>query len=567
MISVPLDQFDRVFGSLIELSSEALGATISSVSDEFFADAACLLRVPPAVSMKGQFGPKGALFDGWESRRHNPSHDWVIVQLGARGSIAGCDIDTGCFNGNESPESDVWGASVPAGESIAADSPLWVRLMPLAPLGPAQRHLFLFDKPSAPVTHLKLTMHPDGGIGRFRAYGKVLPTPSETDDAVDLAHVLSGATVTGESDQHFGRGGNLILPGRGKDMGDGWETKRSRGRLGSGKGDWVVIKLGEPGYLEWTNLDTLHFVGNFPESAELYGIVSTEDLPAQDAAWTKLLDRTKLGPHRSHYFQLLHPETAWTHVRLSIYPDGGVKRVRLFGRPASRFPSYSALTPLPSPEPTSASSSSTSAAPNGNLFSPSSALVPKVPAVPLTPDAFSAYGSVIQSYPDHRSARKDVVVKPVNFGTAFKFNHLAPVTFLPPPSDPNVKAEVNFCVFRCDQQNGVVGKNGKEQWEVKVLERHEFSSQAFVPMGGGGGRYLVLVAAPGADSKPDLSTLRAFIATNAQGISYHPNIWHHPIIALDATTDFACVVNETGVGAIDCEIVEFGKTVALVVEV
>lgn len=87
-------------------------------------------------------------------------------------------------------------------------------------------------------------MHPDGGIGRFRAYGKVLPpAPSNSVAAEDLAHVLSGSSVVGESDQHFGRGGNLILPGRGKDMGDGWETKRSRGRLGSGKGDWVVIKL------------------------------------------------------------------------------------------------------------------------------------------------------------------------------------------------------------------------------------------------------------------------------------------------------------------------------------
>lgn len=197
----------------------------------------------PSQSLKGQFGPKGALFDGWESRRHNPRYDWVVVKLGAQGSIAGVDIDTGCFNGNESPESDVWGANVPDGETIAEDSPLWTRLMPLKPLGPAARHLFLFDQASGPVTRLKLTMHPDGGIGRFRAYGRVIPTSSTSDEAVDLAHVLSGATVTGESDQHFGRGGNLILPGRGKDMGDGWETKRSRGRLGTGTGDWVVIKL------------------------------------------------------------------------------------------------------------------------------------------------------------------------------------------------------------------------------------------------------------------------------------------------------------------------------------
>lgn len=124
--------------------------------------------------------------------------------------------------------------------------PQWQPLLPITPLGPAQRHLFLLPSASQPVTHLKLTMHPDGGLGRFRAYGRVIPPPAPahpTGEAVDLAYVLNGGTVTGESDQHFGRGGNLILPGRGKDMGDGWETRRSRGRLGTGKGDWVVVKL------------------------------------------------------------------------------------------------------------------------------------------------------------------------------------------------------------------------------------------------------------------------------------------------------------------------------------
>ncbi|KAM0746720.1 Allantoicase [Meredithblackwellia eburnea MCA 4105] len=575
-IPVPLAQFEQEFGSLIELTSEALGGSIESVSDEFFADATNLLRVPPPVSMKGQFGPKGALFDGWESRRHNPTYDWVIIKLGAIGTLTGVDIDTRVFDGNESPASSVWGCYLPPSTTtkedtpIAEDSPLWELLLEKTPLGPSSQHLFKLEHVSKPITHVKLTMHPDGGIGRFRAYGKVVPSPSagKGDEAVDLAHVLNGGTVTGESDQHFGRGGNLLLPGRGKDMGDGWETKRSRGRLGTGTGDWVVIKLGEPGYLEWADLDTLHFVGNFPESAELFGIISNEELPSQDADWTKLLDRTKLGPHRNHYFQLAHPDKPWTHVRLSIYPDGGVKRVRLYGRPASRFPSYSALVPLANPSHALSTAATSAPVPNGTDSVPSGTVsVPRIPAIPLTVGGFSPYGSVIQSYPDHRAAKKDVIIKPVNFGTAFKFNHLAPVTFLQPPSRPEVKGEVNFCVFRCDQQNGVKDGQGKENWEVKVLERHEFSSQAFLPMGGGGGRYLVLVALPGPDTKPDLSTLRAFIATHSQGISYHPNVWHHPIIALDETTDFACVVNETGVPEIDCEIEQFGKTVAVVVEV
>ncbi|GAA6012194.1 hypothetical protein JCM10207_002755 [Rhodosporidiobolus poonsookiae] len=582
---LPLDAFDREFGSLIELSSDALGGSIVDTSDEFFCEASNLLKVPPSVSMKGQFGPNGALFDGWESRRHNPRYDWTIIKLGALGTVEGCDIDTGHFSGNESPASGVWGAYLAEGETIKEDSEQWIPLLPITPLGPASRHLFRLSTPSPPVTHLKLTMHPDGGLGRFRAYGRVIPPPAppaaqRTGAAVDLAYVLNGGTVTGESDQHFGRGGNLILPGRGKDMGDGWETRRSRGRLGTGRGDWVVIKLAEPGYCEWVDLDTLHFVGNFPNSAELYGISSSEECPAHDdPAWTRILDNTKLGPHRQHFYQLSHPGKAWTHVRLDIFPDGGVKRVRVYGRPASQYPDYSALVPLPAPvSASSTSGGSHTVTPSGGAAAAAKS-VPKLPAVPLTPSAFAPYGSVIQSYPDERAAPKEIKIKTVNFGTARKFNHLAPVTFLPPPSlKPEEQGQVNFCVFRAQPQPGLRNERGKQTWEVKVLERHEFSSQAFVPMGGeGAGRYLVLVALAGADGAPDLSTLRAFLASPAQGISYHPNVWHHPLLPVgdsplgpgqEAKMDFACVVHETGVPEVDCEIRWFEEgTVAVVEEV
>jgi len=102
------------------------------------------------------------------------------------------------------------------------------------------------------------------------------------------------------------------------------------------------------------------------------------------------------------------------------------------------------------------------------------------------------------------------------------------------------------------------------------LERHEFSSQAFIPMCGTTGprQYLVLVALPGPTGAPDISTLRAFIAAPSQGVSYHPNIWHHPLIALGESQgkmDFACIVNETGVGEIDVEILEWVDPVATVV--
>ncbi|GAA5926177.1 allantoicase [Sporobolomyces koalae] len=567
-VRLPLESFDQHFGSLIELSSEALGGSIEAVSDEFFAAAACLLRVPPSVSMKGQFGPNGALFDGWESRRHNPSYDWVIVKLGAKGSIVGVDIDTGHFSGNESPASGVWGALVPEGETISQDSPLWSPLLPITPLGPAQRHLFnLPSGPSPAVTHLKLTMHPDGGIGRFRAYGHVLPSatpaPSTVTSAglVDLGHVLNGGTVTGESDQHFGRGGNLILPGRGKDMGDGWETRRSRGRLGTGKGDWVVLKLGEPGYLEWVDIDTLHFVGNFPESAALKGIISKEECPSyDDAGWTEILSNTKLGPHRQHFYQLGEREKAWTHVRLDIFPDGGVKRLRLYGRPASQHAQgYSAAHSIASPSPVALAAAAIAAPNNQSAASSatSAVTVPKLPAVPLTPSSFAVYGSVLQSYPDARCAPKSIPIKTVNFGTAQKYNFLSPTAApRPVPAEhaaQGVEQQLNMCVFRCEPQDAIGGEDGK--WQVRVLERHEFSSQTFVPMGTASGSYLVLVALPGPAGLPDLTTLRAFLASSSQGITYHANVWHHPLIALGGKPiDFSCFVWETGVAKLDCEI-------------
>lgn len=170
--------------------------------------------------------------------------------------------------------------------------------------------------------------------------------------------------------------------------------------------------------------------------------------------------------------------------------------MRLYGRQASQFPDYSALSPLPSPTHVHRATVPQSSEPNSSLPTLS---IPSVPALPLTPDAFSAYGSVIQSYPDHRSARKDVAIKSVNFGTASKFKaKVSAITFLQPPALPHIKGEVNFSVFRCDAQNTPIGIDGKQAWDVKILERHEYSSQSFVPMGGGGKRYLVVVALPGA---------------------------------------------------------------------
>lgn len=237
---IPLDDFKDPFSTSIELSSVALGGHVVSVSDEFFAEAFHLLLVEPAPSLKGQFGPKGALFSGWESRRHNPNHDWCIIKLGTTGSISGFDIDSSHFNGNEAPEASVDILYCPDGTAPEVNDPRWEELLPKVKLGPNSRHLFSVP-PSKGINYVKLNMYPDGGIARFRVYGLVTPVfPPDTSAVFDLAHVFAGGRVVYTSDQHFGVGSNLILPGRGKDMGDGWETKRSRA---PGHKDWAIIQL------------------------------------------------------------------------------------------------------------------------------------------------------------------------------------------------------------------------------------------------------------------------------------------------------------------------------------
>ncbi|KIJ67988.1 hypothetical protein HYDPIDRAFT_83734 [Hydnomerulius pinastri MD-312] len=552
--TVPLESFPEAFGSTTELSSVALGGKVVKVSDEFFAEAFHLLLVEPAPSLKGQFGPNGALYSGWESRRHNPTYDWCIIKLGTTGTIVGFDIDTTHFNGNEAPEVSVEALLSPELGDHNLDDAQWTEILPRVPLGPSSRHLFKISETTR-FNYVKLNMYPDGGIARFRVYGNVAPVlPTAPSEAFDLAHVFAGARVVFTSDQHFGVGSNLILPGRGKDMGDGWETKRSRQK---GHKDWVIIKLAVPGRLQTAEIDTAHFKGNFPESCELHALSADSDIPDSDSeAWAPILSRAKLGPHRRHFFQLeAEPNSVFTHVKVTIYPDGGIKRVRIFG---TRGESVSGVA---------ASTSAEEVVDNDEQPAPtvkkvaSSATEKIVPVLPLTPEAFAPYGQVIQAYGDHAAAPRGTKITPANGGTASKFHKLA----LPHSSYPKEieGATEGLSVYRCTPVTVVDGKVG-----LTVLERHPYTNQAFIPMGGGGfpgdeaisdpgNMYLVVVALNGSDDKPDLLTLRAFIASAAQGIMYNTAVWHQPMTVLGKPMDFTCVETQIGNGdKADCEILD-----------
>ncbi|KIJ49648.1 hypothetical protein M422DRAFT_246721 [Sphaerobolus stellatus SS14] len=574
-IRVPLENFKDEIASLTELSSVALGGQVVSVSDEFFAGAFHLLLAEPAPSLKGTFGPNGALYSGWETRRHNPAYDWCIIKLGAPGSIYAFDIDTSHFNGNEAPEVSVEGL-FSDGDPSATDK-RWTEILPKVPLGPNSRHLFkLVGVPEGTqYNYVKLNMYPDGGIARSRVYGIVNPVfPEDSSQLLDLAHVFAGGRAVFTSDQHFGAGSNLLLPGRGKDMGDGWETKRSRVK---GHKDWVIIKLGAPGVLEHVKIDTIHFKGNFPESCEIHACYSEKVVPdIVEGEWTQILSRHKLGPHRQHHFQLenVH-ENVYTHVRVTMFPDGGMKRVCIFGR-LQKAPPVATQTRLLSPasirelepSPPLINGTPANAAHVNGSYTPTKPVSSQqkapeiVTALPLTTEAFAPFGQVLMAWKEPTAAPRGVKVTSANQGTAHKFHLLSQVQSSY-PSDRTVRT--GFSVYRSSPAGAKFG----EYWPMKLLERHSCTNQAFIPMGSSGGSqedelthtgkaYLVIVALNGQDDKPDLQTLRAFVATTSQGIVYNTGIWHHPMITLEDSIDFTCVETQIGDGdKLDCEILEF----------
>ncbi|PSK56770.1 hypothetical protein B9Z65_6394 [Elsinoe australis] len=343
---IPVDQISTVFGSdSIDLISKPLGSRILGFSDEWFAAADNLTTPTPPVRKPGVFTYAGAWYDGWETRRHNTEpFDWVVIRLGvSSGRVKGVEIDTAFFNGNHAPEVVVEGCFAPderEKEIVGKEFKEWETILSKQECGPSQRHAWLLPgETGKQYTHVRLCMFPDGGIARFRLYGTVVPVlPQDVNEVFDLAATVNGGVAVKCSDQHFGTKDNLLLPGRGVDMGDGWETKRSRGV----HIDWTIIKLGLPGVIEKAVVDTAHFRGNFPQKVQLFAAEQTASGKAPEHEehdkWVQILAPSKTGPDKEHeYGTDVLEEVAnktYAYVKLVIIPDGGVKRIRVFGRRA-----------------------------------------------------------------------------------------------------------------------------------------------------------------------------------------------------------------------------------------
>ena len=326
-------------GTLIDLAAAHIGGKALLASDEFFAPKENLLAPGRGVFIEGKYTDRGKWMDGWETRRRRGAegeYDWCLIRLGIPGVIRAVTVDTNHFRGNHPAACSLDAATLTGtlrNRQLRVLDRAFTELLPRSPLTGHTENEFTV-RSGASCTHVRLKIYPDGGVARLRVWGEARPDwarIAKARRAVDLVAVQHGGVPLATSDQFFSEPLNLLMPGRSRDMGDGWETRRRR----APGHDWVVLRLGRRGTIERVELDTTHFKGNFPESASVEGCdVAGGAAPGDDAAWRELVPRTTLRADARHRLPVAKAVRApVTHVRLNIFPDGGVARLRLWGRP------------------------------------------------------------------------------------------------------------------------------------------------------------------------------------------------------------------------------------------
>lgn len=314
------------FTKMIDLASEKMGGKALSCSDDFFASMDNLLKSGRGIFIADKYTDQGKWMDGWESRRKRTAgYDWCIVKLAVPGIIHGVDVDTNHFLGNHPPFCSIEACLV---KDDKLDQAQWTEILPKSPLNPGSQHFFRI-KNDGSWSHVRLNIYPDGGVARLKVYGEVKKDWSavKSDELVDLAAAVNGGKAILCNDMFFSHMDNLTMPGRSINMGDGWETKRNRT---PGNVDWVILRLAAKGTIRRIVVDTNYFKGNYPDRCQIEGCVSSDDNQLKD--WSIILPQTKLQADREHLFENeIVNHGPFTHIRLSIYPDGGVSRLRVWG--------------------------------------------------------------------------------------------------------------------------------------------------------------------------------------------------------------------------------------------
>jgi len=315
------------------LASARLGAAVTEVSDAFFADGSRMLKDDEAQFFPDKYDDNGKWMDGWETRRRrNGGHDWAIVKLAVPGVIKAFDIDTSHFTGNYPPAASIEGFR---SEAPPDAKTRWQRILPITALGASQHHYLSVNSGDA-VNWVRLQIYPDGGVARFRVYGAPVPAWSAGDTKAvhELSALKNGGSIIAYNDAHYGNVAALLSEGRGRNMGDGWETRRRR----EPGNDWIIIALGGAGVPEKVEVDTAFYKGNYPDRCSLQAARVDQGTRAsiitQSQFWPVLMGEHKLSADTVHTFegkQIAKLGSA-THVKLNIFPDGGVSRLRIFGK-------------------------------------------------------------------------------------------------------------------------------------------------------------------------------------------------------------------------------------------
>ena len=317
---------------MIDLAQSRLGTKIVFKTDEFFASANRIINPLPPVFKEGVFDKHGKWMDGWETRRkRGKGHDYLILKLGKPGKIHKVDIDTSYFSGNQPTKVSLDACFQK--KKLPSKNSKWIKILKKKSTKANSHHFFNIKNKSI-FTHIKLNIYPDGGVARIRIYGSMQTKKKFGKKIINLTSVLNGATPIACNNEHFGRAENILAPGTGKNMGDGWETRRSRGK----NFDWLIIKCATTGKINKIQIDTHHFKGNYPDKCSLQAAYLNSKIPSKTIVdrskkWKLLLNKVKLHAHKKHNFQnKLIKNKKVNYIKINIFPDGGISRIRVFGR-------------------------------------------------------------------------------------------------------------------------------------------------------------------------------------------------------------------------------------------
>ena len=320
------------FKNTVNLAETKFGSKIIYKTDEFFGAANRILSSAKPIFKEGVYDKHGKWMDGWETRRkRKKGHDFLIIKLGRPGKIFNVEIDTSYFSGNQPSQGSVeacYSKKNPTKKTI------WKTILNKKKLGPNRNHNFKIYNRST-FNFVKFNIFPDGGVARIRLNGIVdLKKINLSGKNVNLSSILNGSTILGCNNEHFGKAENVLSPGTGVNMGDGWETRRSRGK----NFDWIIIKFGTPGIINKLEIDTHHFKGNYPDyltvqSALIPNKVNIKKNLTNSKNWNIFLGKTKLKPHKKHLFKVnTNKKNKVNCLKINIFPDGGISRIRAFGK-------------------------------------------------------------------------------------------------------------------------------------------------------------------------------------------------------------------------------------------